>query len=157
MIVDWLITLGPWAWMVFGAVLLAVEVLVPGVYLLWFGIAAILTGTLSLALSGALSGTAFWLWQTQIVVFLVLSIASVLVGRRFFPANGNDDTDEPLLNQRSQQLIGRTATLEEPISEGHGRIRLGDTLWRVSGPDLPAGARVRVTGADGNQLIVVAD
>jgi membrane protein implicated in regulation of membrane protease activity len=153
MIVDWLATLGPWSWMVFGAVLLAVEVLVPGVYLLWLGIAAILTGTLSLALSG----TAFWLWQTQIVVFLVLSIASVLVGRRFFPANGTDDTDEPLLNQRSQQLIGRTAILEEPISEGRGRIRLGDTLWRVSGPDLPAGARVRVTGADGNQLIVDAD
>lgn len=153
MIIEWIASLGPWSWMVFGAALLAIEVLVPGVYLLWLGIAAILTG----ALSFALSGVSFWLWQTQIVVFLVLAIASTLAGRRYFPAGGKDDTDEPLLNLRSQQLVGRTAILEEPILEGRGRIRLGDTLWRVSGPDLPSGARVRVTGANGNQLTVTAD
>src|SRR5690606_23417406 len=115
-----------WNWMVLGTALLALEIVVPGVYLLWLGVAAILTGTLSLQLWDS----AFWVWQLQVVVFLVLSIASALVGRRFFPATGTEDTDQPLLNQRDRQLVGRTATLAEPITEGKGRIRLGDTLWR---------------------------
>ncbi len=84
----------------------------------------------------------------------MLSIVSVLIGRRVFPTTGTADTDQPLLNQRERQLVGRTATLEEPIVEGRGRIRLGDTLWRVSGPDLPVGARVRVIAAENGELAV---
>ncbi|MEO3384794.1 NfeD family protein [Mesorhizobium sp. CAU 1741] len=150
---QWLSDLGPWSWMVLGAVLLVLEILAPGVFFLWFGVAAILTGTLSFQLWE----TSFWIWQTQVVVFLVLSVGSALVGRRFFPNNTSDDTDTPLLNQRTRQLVGRTAVLEEPILEGQGRIRLGDTLWRVTGPDLPAGARVRVIDAAGGDLKVAAE
>lgn len=150
MISQWFGELGPWNWMILGAALLALELVVPGVYLLWLGIAAILTGTLSLQLWEA----TYWTWQVQVVVFLALSIATVLVGRRVFPNSAGEDTDEPLLNQRSRQLVGSTATLEEAIVEGRGRIRLGDTLWRVSGPDLPVGARVRVVTATGGDLTV---
>ena len=152
MISQWLAELGPWSWMVLGAVLLALEIVSPGVYLLWLGIAAILTGTLSLQLWGA----AFWGWQVQVLAFLALSIVSVLVGRRLFPTTGTADTDQPLLNQRDRQLVGRTATLAEPIAEGRGRIRLGDTLWRVTGPDLPAGTRVRVIASENGELKVEA-
>lgn len=150
MIVQWFAGFGAWNWMIFGTVLLALEILTPGVYLLWLGIAALLTGLLSFALWEA----GFWGWQAQILVFLALSIVSVLVGRRVFPTTGTADTDQPLLNQRELQLVGRTASLEEPIIEGRGRIRLGDTLWRVSGPDLPAGARVRVVAATNGELTV---
>ena len=52
-----------------------------------------------------------------------------------------DESDQPLLNRRGEQLIGRIATLTEPIKDGRGRVRIGDTMWRVSGPDLPAGAQ----------------
>lgn len=142
--------LGPWNWMILGAVLLSLEIVVPGVYLLWLGIAAILTGTLSLQLWDA----GFWVWQVQVLVFLALSILSALIGRRFFPNTGTEDTDQPLLNQRDRQLVGRTATLAEPIAEGMGRIRLGDTLWRVIGPDLPAGTRVRVVASEDGYLKV---
>ncbi|TYR30184.1 NfeD family protein [Mesorhizobium microcysteis] len=152
MIMDWLSQLGPWNWMVLGAVLLTLEIVAPGAYLLWLGIAAVLTGTLSLQLWES----AAWVWQVQVLVFLALSIASVLIGKRFFPNSSPDDTDQPLLNQRERQLIGRTATLQEPITEGYGRIRLGDTLWRVNGPDLPAGARVRVVAAEDGHLRVEA-
>jgi inner membrane protein len=153
MIVQWFAELGPWSWIILGVTLLALEILVPGVYLLWLGIAAILTGTLSFQLWEA----GFWVWQTQVVFFLVLSVASALVGRRFFPNTRTEDTDQPLLNQRGLQLVGRTATLAEPIAEGRGRVRLGDTLWRVTGPDLPAGARVRVVSAQGGELRVEAE
>lgn len=153
MIIEWVTSLGPWSWMVFGAVLLAIEIVAPGVYLLWLGIAAIITG----ALSFWLSDTSFWLWQTQIMAFLILSVASTLAGRRYFPATDSGGTDEPLLNLRSHQLVGRTALLEEPIHEGRGRIRIDDTLWRVNGPNLPAGTRVRVISASGNELTVAAE
>jgi membrane protein implicated in regulation of membrane protease activity len=150
MLIQWFSELGPWNWLILGAVLLALEIMTPGVYLMWLGIAAILTGMLSFQFADTL----FWGWQAQVVVFLALSVASALIGRYFFPANKADDSDQPLLNQRGQQLVGRTAMLEEPISEGRGRIRLGDTLWPASGPDLPAGTRVRVVSADGSRLEV---
>lgn len=137
-----LLELGPWNWMVLGFVLLVAEILIPGVFLLWIGIAALLIGAVSLVLWDA----AFWTWQAQVLSFLVLALLSAYAGKRFF--NGRrENSDQPLLNRRGEQMIGRTATLSEPIREGRGRIQLGDTLWRVSGPDLPAGARVRVTGA----------
>ncbi|MBR2691188.1 MAG: NfeD family protein [Aquamicrobium sp.] len=137
-----LLELGPWNWMVLGFALLVAEILAPGVFLVWIGIAALLIGAASLMLWD----TAFWTWQVQVLAFLGLSLVSAYAGKRFFGSR-RESSDQPLLNRRGEQMIGRTATLAEPIREGRGRIQLGDTLWRVSGPDLPAGARVRVTGA----------
>lgn len=150
MLMDLLNELGPWNWMLLGFTLLALELLIPGIFLLWIGIAAILTGALSLQLWGL----AAWSWQFQVLTFLALSLASAYVGKRLMDARQADETDEPLLNRRAEQLVGRTAVLEEPITEGHGRVRLGDTTWRVAGPDLPAGARVRVVAAKGSVLQV---
>lgn len=144
--------LGPWNWMILGFALLALEIVIPGVFLLWIGVAAIITGALSLALWEA----GFWVWQTQVLVFLALSLISALVGKKIMTVKGGE-TDEPLLNRRGEQMIGRTATLEEAISEGYGRIRIGDTLWRVKGTDIPAGNRVRVIAVEGGDLVVEAD
>ena len=141
--------LGPWNWMVLGFVLLILEILVPGVFLLWIGIAAILVGALTLQLAHA----AFWVWQAQVVLFLILSVISAYVGHRVMAKTGGE-SDQPLLNRRAEQLIGRTATLAEPIAEGRGRIRLGDTFWLVTGPDLPVGARVRVIAVKDMELVV---
>ncbi|PYE24559.1 hypothetical protein C8J32_105141 [Rhizobium sp. PP-CC-3A-592] len=141
--------LGPWAWWVLGLVLLAAEIFVPGVFLVWIGMAAIVTGALALIFWNA----DFFGWHVQLPLFAILSVVSVLVGRRLL-ARFDQDSDAPLLNQRGRSLIGRTAILEEPIAEGRGRVRLGDTTWPVSGPDLPTGARVRVLSADGQRLLV---
>ncbi|MDH6233488.1 membrane protein implicated in regulation of membrane protease activity [Mesorhizobium soli] len=151
MIASLIQELGPWNWMALGAALLIFELFLPGVFLLWIGIAAILVGTLSLQLWNM----GFWTWQLQVLIFLVLSLLSAYAGSRIMAAR-RDDSDQPLLNRRSEQMIGRTATLTEPISEGRGRIKLGDTMWRVSGPDLPVGARVRVVAAEDSELVVEA-
>jgi membrane protein implicated in regulation of membrane protease activity len=134
--------LGPWNWMVLGFVLLGLEILVPGFFLLWIGLAALATGALSLLLWGS----ALWPWEVQVLLFLALSLVLAFAGRRIMKATG-DVSDQPLLNRRGDQLVGRTATLTEPIVNGRGRMKIGDTLWRVTGPDLPAGATVRVAGA----------
>jgi membrane protein implicated in regulation of membrane protease activity len=144
--------LGAWNWMVLGFVLLAAEILLPGVFLLWIGIAAILTGALSLQLWD----WSFWTWQVQVLVFLALSLVSAFAGKRIMSAT-DTPSDEPLLNRRGEQMIGRTAILAEPISEGVGRVHLGDTVWRVTGPDLPAGAKVKIVAARGSDLIVDAE
>ncbi|SIQ39530.1 hypothetical protein SAMN05880582_1011717 [Rhizobium sp. RU20A] len=143
--------LGPWVWWVAGFVLLAAEVVVPGVFLVWIGLAALITGLASLLLWES----AWWSWHVQLVIFALLAIAVTLAGRRLLSAS-DKGSDEPLLNQRTASLVGRTAVLEQPIREGRGRIRLDDTIWSVEGPDLPAGSRVRVAGAHGGQLRVEA-
>ncbi|MCC0036926.1 MAG: NfeD family protein [Hoeflea sp.] len=140
--------LGPWSWWIVGLVFLGLEILIPGVFLLWIGLAAIVVGALSLGFWTA----EFWGWQLQLMIFAVLAIAFALVGRRI--SGSNTESDQPMLNRRVEGLVGRTATLEEPITEGKGRIRLDDTTWIVQGPDMPAGARVRITTAQAGGLTV---
>jgi len=144
--------LGPWNWMALGFVLLTLEILVPGVFFLWIGLAALAVGAISLTLWDA----AFWVWQVQVIAFLVLSLAAALAGKRIM-GKRYDTTDQPLLNRRGDQLVGRTATLTEPIVDGRGRVKIGDTMWRVSGPDLPAGTKVRVKAATDLDLELVVE
>jgi membrane protein implicated in regulation of membrane protease activity len=142
-------SLGAWMWVILGFILLILEIAIPGVFFLWIGIAAILVGVIAL-----LPGAIGFAWQWQVIVFLVLAVASVFVGRRLM-AGGSAETDEPLLNRRAEQLVGQIVTLNEAIINGHGRVRLGDTSWRVTGPDLPAGTRVRIASAvEGTTLAV---
>jgi membrane protein implicated in regulation of membrane protease activity len=143
--------LGPWSWWLLGLLLLAAELLLPGVFLVWIGIGAIATGVLSLLLWE----TALWGWQIQLLVFAALAVVATLLGRRLL-SKSDQVTDEPLLNQRGASLVGRTATLQEPIAEGRGRIRLDDTHWPVLGPDLPVGTKVRIVSWNGRDLTVEA-
>jgi membrane protein implicated in regulation of membrane protease activity len=134
-----------WIWLL-GAVLLALfELAVPGVYLVWFAAAAAATGLLTLAVG---IDVAF-----QFVLFSLLSIAAVYGGRRIYERNPQPTAD-PLLNDRVARLRGETLTLTADIENGRGRVRVGDGVWTCKGPDLPAGTRVRVTGADGQCLTV---
>ncbi len=154
MIMSLIQEMGPWNWWILALILLGLEILAPGTFFLWFGISAFVIGTISLAVG---PDSTFWVWQTQMIGFVVLSLVSALVGRRFLNQYGLSESDDPLLNDRGKQLIGRTATLEEPILEGQGRVRLGETTWRVTGPDLPAGTRVRIVEAQSNTLTIEAD
>lgn len=132
--------LGPWTWWIIGLILLGAEILMPGIFLLWIGLAAIVIG----AISFALWEMAWWNWQVQLLVFAVLALLSAYIGHRFIRQR-SQETDQPLLNRRMERLVGRTATLLDPIENGRGRIRLDDTAWVVSGPDLPAGTTVRIS------------
>lgn len=142
MIIHFLSQLGLWGWFVAGLVLLILEIMAPGIFFIWFGLAALVTGGLAFLIGSMVS----FGWQLQTVLFLVLAVIFVLVGRRVFGFNTRQD--EPLLNRRGDQLIGQRATLSEPIVNGRGRIHINDTTWRVRGPDLPAGTEVRVVSFD---------
>lgn len=141
-------TLGTWNWLIFGFVLMALELLAPGVFLFWLGLAALLVGLLSFALHPG--------WQAQILMFAVFAVAAVPLWRRLARSDGPAATSHPFLNRRADALIGRVFTLEKPIIDGSGTVRIGDTVWRVAGPDTPAGTRVKVVQVDGANLTVAA-
>ena len=145
MILDAFRQLGAWGWWITGVILLALELVVPGNVFVWFGVAAILTG--ALALFADLG------WQTELITFVVLSLVLAVAGRRYFARNLSPG-EQPFLNDRARRLVGGGYVLGEPIVDGHGRIRIDDTNWRVTGPDLPSGAKVKVVGADGAVLAV---
>ena len=137
--------LGPWTWIIAGVVLLALELGVPGAFMMWLGIAAVLVGVISLLIDRP--------WQWQCIAFAVFALASVPLWRRF-ALKVEPESEAPMLNRRTEALIGRVFTLEKPIVDGVGTVRIDDTIWRVRGPDRPAGSRVRITQADGANLAV---
>ncbi len=143
--------LGPWSWWLLGLLLLAAELMLPGIFLVWIGAAAIIVGALSLMLWEA----SFWGWQLQLLLFALLAVTLTWAGRKYV-FTGKTPTDQPLLNQRGATLIGRTAILEEPIREGRGRVLLDGTYWSLIGPDLPSGTRITVVATNGRDLTVEA-
>jgi inner membrane protein len=139
-------TLGTWNWLIFGLILMALEAAAPGVFLFWLGLAALLVGLISFVLHLS--------WQTQFLMFAVFAVAAVPIWRRLARRAGGDS--KPFLNRRADALVGRVFTLEKPIIDGAGTVRVDDTIWRVAGPDAPAGSRVRVVQVDGANLTVAA-
>lgn len=134
-----------WAWLVFAALLGMAEVVIPGVFLIWIAIAAALTGLVALVVPIGL--------PLQLLLFAALSPIAVWGGRRWYVDHPVASAD-PLLNDRTARLIGQAVTVVEPISGGEGRVKVGDSVWSAHGPDAPAGARVRVIGAEGAVLTV---
>src|SRR3954453_181711 len=141
-------TLGTWNWLIFGFILMALELLAPGVFLFWLGLAALLVGVVSFAINPS--------WQAPLFVFAVFGVAAVPAWRYFARSASSHSASNPFLNRRTEAMIGREFTLEKPIVGGTGTVRIDDTIWRVAGPDAPAGSRVRVVQADGASLTVAA-
>jgi membrane protein implicated in regulation of membrane protease activity len=143
---DWFASLGGWAWVVLGLILIGAEMLAPGIFLLWFGLAALLTGAVI-----GLTGIG---WQGALLVFAVLAIASVLAGRAITRRRDQEPDAASGLNDRGRQLIGKVFKLEATMTGGEGRIRVGDSSWRVTGPELLAGAEIRIVRVEGATLVV---
>jgi len=143
--IEAILALGAWNWMILAAVLLALEMLAPGIFLMWFGFAAAATGLIVFRYD--------IVWQWQLIWFCGLSLAAVLLANRYLRQHPLE-SDQPLLNKRAAQLIGQSFDLAEPIENGRGSIRVGDTIWRVEGPELPKGAHIRIVGTDGSVLKV---
>jgi membrane protein implicated in regulation of membrane protease activity len=146
-VMDFIASLGAWSWLIAAVALFILEVVAPGVFLLWFGVAAAVVGLLTMVFDIPI------LWQA--ILFAIAAVVSVLIGRRLFPYT-EQVSDQGSLNLRGHQYVGRTFTLEQPIVEGRGRLRVGDSLWSAEGPDLAAGTRVRVTGVKSTVLVVEA-
>lgn len=143
---DWLETLDPfWIWLAIGLLLGTAEILIPGFFLMWLAAAALLTGLVALVFPE--------LVLLQVVVFAVLSIAAVFIGRNYLRANPVVDAD-PKMNRRGMRLAGETAIVVAAIDGSTGRVKHGDSEWLAKGCDAVVGEKVRISGSDGAVLIV---
>ncbi|SKB93037.1 NfeD family protein [Luteibacter sp. 22Crub2.1] len=137
-------------WWIAALLLLGGEVLLPGYFMLWIGLAAAVMGVVLLAVPGLTA-------LAQAVIFVVLAFASCFLYWKWVrPRLNRVPAGNERLNRRGEQLIGQRYTLCEPIVQGRGKARVGDGMWLVTGPDLPLGATVEVIGIDGTTLRVKA-
>ena len=135
-----------WHWWILGLMLAVVEVLAPGAFFMWFGLAAAVTGLILLVLPGLD-------WQYQLIAFAILAVAAVIVGRSVMRRR-NRLRAPSSLNRRGEQYVGRVFTVEQAIVNGRGSIRVDDSIWRAEGPDTAAGESVRVVKAGSSVLRV---
>ncbi|RLA38196.1 MAG: NfeD family protein [Gammaproteobacteria bacterium] len=135
-----------WHWWVLAVFLIILEVFSPAAFFLWMGVAAGVTGFAVLA-QPELG------WEYQLLIFALFSVVSIVSWRRYLVRHPIQ-TDQPSLNRRGEQYVDRLFTLEEPIVNGQGRIKVDDSTWKISGTDCAQGAKVRVVGVDGVILLV---
>lgn len=129
-----------WHWWIFAVALIILEILAPSFFALWLAIAAFVTG-LALFLMPELQ------WQTQIFMFAVLSVISIIAWRRYYIKNPIE-TDQPMLNRRGEQYIGRVITLKMPIEDGQGKVQIDDSTWKIEGDDCATGTKIKIVAVD---------
>jgi membrane protein implicated in regulation of membrane protease activity len=134
-----------WLWTIGGVLLLIAEIIAPGVFLVWIGIAAIVTGLFALLFGIGVAG--------QLGLFALYAVLAVMAGRRFYAVKGVEHSG-PGLNNPSARLIGRRVVVVQPVDEDSGRVRVGDSEWSARGGPAEPGQKVRITAVEGNCLIV---
>ena len=135
-------------WLIGGVLLLILEIMAPGFFLVFVGAAAMATGAFTLLFDLGV--------PAQLALFALYSGIAVMLGRRFY-ANRNADSSDPLLNDRAGRLVGKLVTVVDAVDDHGGRVRVGDSEWSARGGPAAAGDRVRITGVDGNCLRVEAE
>jgi len=130
-----------WYWWVIALFLLVLEILTPGYFFMW------------MAVSGFLTGAIVWLipatsMNLQILIFSLLSVVAI-IGWKFYGKRHPTESDQPLLNKRGVQYIGRVFNLFEPIKNGQGKIKVDDSIWKVHGEDCDINSRVKVVAIRG--------
>ena len=144
---ELIINLAYWHWLVLALLLIIVELIAPTAIFLWFAVAAVIIGLILLLFPDVN-------WETQLILFSVLSIAAIIAWRFYVKKHPPADNEYPTLNRRGEELVGRVFTLEEDIIDNYGKIRVDDTMWKIRGLDIGAGNRVRVVEVDGTVLVV---
>ena len=143
---DWLNDLDAhWVWLTLGLVLAGLEMLVPGDYLIWLAVAAIITGVLTGLFDLSL--------PMQVIDFVFLALILAFSAKRFLRDKPIESAD-PLMNRRGARMVGETALVVQAIEHGSGRVHIGDSDWIARGPDVAAGERVRIVGSEGASLLV---
>jgi membrane protein implicated in regulation of membrane protease activity len=136
----------PWLWIIAALLLTGLEALLPGLFLFWVGVAALATGLLAFVMPLG--------WVGQFLAFALFGAGTVLLGRLVARRQRSEATDAPHLNQRGAAVLGRIVPLHSRLSGGEGTIRIDDTVWRVTGPDLPVGSPVRLLALQGTVFLV---
>jgi inner membrane protein len=142
--IDTILNAGPWAWLVVGLILIGLEIVAPGLFLIWLGLAACTIGIVAFAIDLS--------WQLEMVLFIISASGFVWLGRKVH--RSRTPQDAPFLNDTARSMIGKEFILDKAIVDGVGSVRVNDSVWRVMGEDREKGAKVRVAAIDGSTLKV---
>ncbi len=129
-----------WHWWIFAVALIIIEILAPAFFALWLGVAAFITGLAVYFLPEIQ-------WEYQVFTFALLSVVSIVIWKIYYK-NNPLSSDEPLLNRRGEQYVGRVITLQVPIEDGQGKVKVDDSTWKVEGEDCPAGTKVKIVSVN---------
>jgi membrane protein implicated in regulation of membrane protease activity len=138
-----------YGWWLLALVLIGAELLGPGFFMLWIGMAAAAMGVILMFLP-ELS------FLVQAILFVALALISCYVYWHFVRSAAGETSDQPRLNRRAEQHVGKRYVLDTAIINGRGKVKVGDSSWLAEGPDLPAGSEVEVIATDGSTLKVKA-
>jgi len=144
---SYFVSLGAWNWFILAAVLGVLELTLPGFLMIWFGVAALLVGTLALAINMA--------WQLQLTLYVLIGAALLMASSRF-SGSKSGKSDRPLLNKRAQGHLGKVYRLVAATNSGRGSVQVGDSIWQVQiedNKDLEEGAGILITDIAGTRLI----
>ena len=130
-----------WYWWVIGFILLVLEILTPGYFFMWMAASGFLTGAIVLLIPATSM-------NMQVLIFSVLSVVAIIVWK-FYGKRHPTESDQPLLNKRGVQYIGRVFNLYQPIKNGEGKIKVDDSIWKVHGEDCDMTTRVKVIAIRG--------
>ena len=130
-----------WQWWVIALIFIIVEMFAPGAFMLWLGIAAVVVGVVMAIFPGM--G-----WELQYTLFAVISVSSIIAWKKM-QTKHPVETDQPTLNMRGHHYVNRVFTLEHPVVNGLGKIKVDDSTWKIEGEDCAAGTKVKVVGVDG--------
>ena len=130
-----------WYWWIIALVLLVIEILAPGFFFLWMAISGFVTGAMVLLIPATSMAM-------QVLIFSVLSVVTIIAWK-FYGKKHPMKSDQPLLNKRGVQYIGRVFSLYQPIKNGQGKIKVDDSIWKVHGEDCTIDSRVKVIAVRG--------
>ena len=137
-------------WLTLGGLLLAAEMLGSNGYLLWSGVAGVVTGLLTWVIPFS--------WEWQGTLFAVLTLLAAWLWSKWLRKRMRQQRPaDAQLNQRGQQLVGRRFTLDNALENGRGHVRVGDSSWPViADEDFAAGSKVEVVAVEGITLRIRA-
>ncbi|MBL0162847.1 MAG: NfeD family protein [Xanthomonadales bacterium] len=139
-----------YGWWLLALLLIAAELVAPGYFLLWIGLAAAIMGLVMLVVPGLV-------FLAQAVLFALLAIGVCFVYWKYIRPSAELRDDQPLLNRRGDRMVGRRVLVVDALVNGRGKVKVGDGVWLVEGEDCPVGTPVRVIAVNGTTLQVVID
>ena len=135
-----------WTWIILAGALALAEMAVPSSYLMWIALGAAVTAIADATLGLSLEG--------QIGLFAVATSLSCIAGYFVYGLLQRAQRGEAPLNEPHRAMLGARGTVFEGFQNGHGKVRIGDSVWLATGPDLAEGAAVVVSGVHGTRLVV---
>ena len=140
-------------WFYLGLFLVLLELFAPGVYLIWFGLAAFATGFLS----KYYEFSAIEVSGVVIACSTFFTICGWLFYSRFMKKSKVAE-DYKYLNDAAGQHIGKVYTLSEDVVDGRSKAIVGDSVWLIQcDTSLRKGDKVKIVGVDNGVILRAID